>query len=150
MPVAGSLLGAAGEKPAAPFDFPGRGRRESETGKGAKGGTKGVGDPDDVGGGIEGVHRKMFLEWLRQLAVHGGDRLVGKAGESREPGLTLKGEKVSDQALALSMTIQQCMYVIGNACNRDLLQQAASRLEALEGESLLTKRAKEFLGKTAV
>ena len=50
-----------------------------------------------------------------------------------------------DQGLALSMTIQQCMYVIGRGCDRNLLETAIIRLEQMEGESLLTKRAKEFL-----
>jgi len=52
---------------------------------------------------------------------------------------------MGDHGLALSMTIQQCMYVIGQGCNRDLLQQATTELEELEGESNLTRRAKEFL-----
>ena len=55
-----------------------------------------------------------------------------------------------DQGLALSMTIQQCMYVIGQGCDRNLLETATVKLEELEGESLLTKKAKEFLAKTSI
>ena len=56
---------------------------------------------------------------------------------------------MQDPGLALSMAIQQCIYVIGQGCNRDLLQRATNELEKLEGESSLTKRAREFLRETS-